>query len=130
MRRIVDSARVRWVQTVDGRDDGEFAPLVVRGGGLHGVAHAPEVPSAQVKTALVLAGLQADGVTEIRQPAQSRDHTERMLGALGASIEVDGLVRAGTPQRPGAVRARRAWRSVVGGVLVCGGRDHARARTS
>ncbi len=91
MRRIVVPLRAMGA-AVDGRAHGEFAPLSVRGGGLHGVVHTPEVPSAQVKTALVLAGLQADGVTEIRQPAQSRDHTERMLGALGAAIEVDGLV--------------------------------------
>ncbi|MET0275772.1 MAG: 3-phosphoshikimate 1-carboxyvinyltransferase [Acidimicrobiia bacterium] len=91
MRRVVVPLRAMGA-TIDGRDDGEYAPLVVRGGALRGVVHTPEVPSAQVKTALVLAGLQADGVTEIQQPAESRDHTERMLMALGASVEVDGLV--------------------------------------
>jgi 3-phosphoshikimate 1-carboxyvinyltransferase len=61
--------------------------LVVRGGGLTGARIEPAVASGQVKTALVLAGLQADGVTEIVEPAASRDHTERLLRALGAPVE-------------------------------------------
>jgi 3-phosphoshikimate 1-carboxyvinyltransferase len=59
---------------------------------LHGRRHDLTVASAQVKSALLLAGLQAEGVTEVVSPAVTRDHTERMLGALGAPIEVDGLV--------------------------------------
>ena len=86
---------------IDGRDDGEHAPLVVRGGDLVGIEYALPVASAQVKTAIVLAGLQARGTTTIVSPAPSRDHTERMLGALGAPLEVDGLtvrVQAGAPR--------------------------------
>jgi len=85
---------------VDGRDDGEHAPLVVRGGALKSIAYDLPVASAQVKTALVLAALQANGETTITSPAVSRDHTERMLGALGAPLAVDGLtvrVEAGAP---------------------------------
>jgi 3-phosphoshikimate 1-carboxyvinyltransferase len=85
MRRVVDPLRAMGAH-IDGRDDGDHAPLVVRGGELVGTRAQLEVPSGQVKTALVLAGLQASGQTEIVEPAPSRDHTERMLGALGAPI--------------------------------------------
>ena len=87
MGRVVEPLRAMGAQ-VDGRSDGRLAPLVVRGGDLHGVRHDLAVASGQVKTALILAGLQADGVTEIVEPAPSRDHTERMLAALGAPVEV------------------------------------------
>jgi 3-phosphoshikimate 1-carboxyvinyltransferase len=66
------------------------APVVVRGGSLHGVAFAPARPSAQVKSAVLLAGLDADGDTTVREPVATRDHTERALVALGAPIEVGG----------------------------------------
>jgi 3-phosphoshikimate 1-carboxyvinyltransferase len=65
-------------------------PLRVGGGKLHGVEHAMETPSAQVKSALLLAGIQADGVTRVVEPVRTRDHTERMLGAMAAPIRVDG----------------------------------------
>jgi len=71
---------------VDGREDGELAPLVIRGGGLSGRRVELDVVSAQVKTALILAGLQARGATEVVEPAPSRDHTERMLEALRAPV--------------------------------------------
>jgi len=85
MRRVVEPLRAMGAH-IDGRADGSLAPLAVRGGGLTGTAHTLAVASAQVKTALVLAGLQADGTTTVAEPAPSRDHTERMLGALGAPI--------------------------------------------
>ena len=91
----------RWARTIDGRADGEYAPLVIRGGDLRGVRHELPVASAQVKSALMLAGLQADGTTEIVSPAPSRDHSERMLAALGVPVEVDGCrvrVQAGAPE--------------------------------
>jgi 3-phosphoshikimate 1-carboxyvinyltransferase len=72
---------------IDGRDGGRLAPLAIRGGSLHGIRAELAVASGQVKSALVLAGLQASGTTEIVEPQPSRDHTERMLGALGAPIE-------------------------------------------
>jgi len=100
MRRVVVPLREMGA-TLDGRADGEYAPLAVRGGALQGVRHELAVASGQVKTALVLAGLQAGGETEIVEPAPSRDHTERMLGALGAPVErIDDRtlrVRAGAP---------------------------------
>ncbi len=67
--------------------DGSVAPLSIRGESLVGTRVELEVASGQVKTALVLAGLQASGTTEIVEPAASRDHTERLFTALGAPIE-------------------------------------------
>ena len=100
MARVLDPLRAMGA-AVDGRDGGRCAPLVVRGGALRGVRHELAVASGQVKTALVLAGLQAEGETEIVEPAPSRDHTERLLGSLGAPVEV---VDARTTRvRPGAV---------------------------
>jgi 3-phosphoshikimate 1-carboxyvinyltransferase len=86
MARVAEPLRTLGA-SIDGRDGGRLAPLVVRGGGLTGARIEPAVASGQVKTALVLAGLQADGVTEIVEPAASRDHTERLLRALGAPVE-------------------------------------------
>ncbi|HLJ09473.1 MAG TPA: 3-phosphoshikimate 1-carboxyvinyltransferase, partial [Acidimicrobiia bacterium] len=86
MARVVDPLRAMGAR-IDGRDGGRLAPLAIRGGGLTGVRHDLAVASAQVKTALLLAGLQADGVTEVFEPARSRDHTERLLAAMGAGLE-------------------------------------------
>src|SRR5262249_55634602 len=91
MLRIVTPLRAMGA-TIDGRDHGDHAPLVVRGGALHGMRQELPMASAQVKSCLVLAGLQADAATEIVSPAASRDHTERMLHALGAPVAADGLV--------------------------------------
>ncbi|HEY7375995.1 MAG TPA: 3-phosphoshikimate 1-carboxyvinyltransferase [Polyangia bacterium] len=93
MRRVADPLR-RMGATVDGRADAArpadvFPPLRVRGGGLTGIAYDLPVASAQLKSALVLAGLQAKGTTTLREPGRSRDHTERMLRAMGAPISVD-----------------------------------------
>jgi 3-phosphoshikimate 1-carboxyvinyltransferase len=100
MARIAEPLRAMGA-TIDGRHGGERAPLVIRGGTLHGTHTRLPVASGQVKTGLVLAGLQASGTTEITEPAPSRDHTERMLGATGAPIErIDDRslrVRAGAP---------------------------------
>ncbi|HUP20039.1 MAG TPA: 3-phosphoshikimate 1-carboxyvinyltransferase [Gemmatimonadota bacterium] len=65
-------------------------PLAVSGGHLRGVEHRIPVASAQVKSALLLAGLAADGETAVEEPAPSRDHTERMLAAMGAAIRREG----------------------------------------
>ena len=86
MRRVVDPLRAMGA-TIDGRDEGEHPPLAIRGGDLRGGEHRLRVASAQVKTALLLAGLQATGRTTVIEPHRSRDHSERLLGALGAPIE-------------------------------------------
>lgn len=86
MRRVVDPLRAMGA-TIDGRADGTLAPLAIRGARpLQAIDHVLEVASAQVKSALVLAALQADGTSTITEPAPSRDHTERMLRALGVTI--------------------------------------------
>ena len=72
--------------TTDGRP-----PLTIEGGHLRGLTWELPVASAQVKTAVLLAGLQADGATTVREPAPSRDHTERMLPLFGVPVERDGL---------------------------------------
>jgi 3-phosphoshikimate 1-carboxyvinyltransferase len=69
---------------VDGRDGGKLAPIAIRGGRLQMIQHALPVASAQVKSALILAGLR-DGVA-VREPGHSRDHTERMLIRMGVPI--------------------------------------------
>ena len=85
MGRVVRPLRALGAR-VDGRADGELAPLVIRGGGLTGRRIDLDVVSAQVKTAVILAALQAEGATEVVEPGPSRDHTERMLGALDAPV--------------------------------------------
>jgi 3-phosphoshikimate 1-carboxyvinyltransferase len=100
MARVVEPLRAMGAH-VDGRAGGTLPPLTVRGGGLVGCAHHLTVASAQVKTALLLAGLQATGTTEVTEPEPSRDHTERMLTALGAPVtrvdERTVRVTAGAP---------------------------------
>ncbi|MCI0436765.1 MAG: 3-phosphoshikimate 1-carboxyvinyltransferase, partial [Gemmatimonadetes bacterium] len=74
------------IKTHDGRP-----PLDIRGGRvLHGVHYPLPVASAQVKSALLLAGLYAHGATSVLEPAITRDHTERMLRAFGVGIRVEG----------------------------------------
>ncbi len=75
---------------IHGRRDGNFAPLAVLGQSLRGTTIHTPVASAQVKSAILLAGLTADGPTTVIEPAQSRDHSERMLRAFGARLEVGG----------------------------------------
>ncbi len=70
--------------------DSDFCPLHITGTRLSGMDYKMTVASAQVKTALILAGLYADGKTVIHEKEKSRDHTELMLKAMGADIEVDG----------------------------------------
>lgn len=70
--------------------DGEYCPLFIKGSKLHGMEYNMKVASAQVKTAIILAALYADGETIIHETEKSRDHTERMLSAMGADISVNG----------------------------------------
>jgi len=66
-------------------------PLTIHGTRLHAISHEPETPSAQIKSAVLLAGLHADGTTSVIEPAATRDHTERALAAFGGRVDVDGL---------------------------------------
>lgn len=88
MGRIITPLREMGA-SIDGRE-GKFCPLSIRPAALHGITYRMPVASAQLKSALLLAGLYADGPTTVIEPAPSRDHTECMLRALGARVESDG----------------------------------------
>jgi 3-phosphoshikimate 1-carboxyvinyltransferase len=88
------------IETMEGRP-----PLTIEGGRLRAIDWTLEVPSAQVKTAILLAGLDAEGATSVREGQPSRDHTERLLPAFGVAVEVasDGALAvrgSGEPLRP------------------------------
>jgi 3-phosphoshikimate 1-carboxyvinyltransferase len=119
MARVATPLRLMGAD-IDGRIDAArpldmFPPLTVRGGPLQGIEYRLPVASAQLKSALILAGLQARGRTVIGEPGLSRDHSERMLGFLGAPIITDpeqrrvvvdptrwnGRLRAGPVSVPG-----------------------------
>lgn len=89
MTRVTNPLRLMEAK-IDGRKDGEYTPLSIRGGHLKGIHYQLPVASAQVKSAILLAGLQAEGETVVVERAKTRDHTERMIGHFGGEIEVDG----------------------------------------
>lgn len=87
MARIVQPLR-QMGATMWGRNDDRLPPLSIRGGRLQGIDYALPVASAQVKSAILLAGLYAESPTTVHEPAPARDHTERMLRAQGAKLKV------------------------------------------
>ena len=89
MDRVTIPLRAMGAQ-IDGRADGRLAPIVVRGGGLEGIEYAPPVASAQVKSAILLAGLGASGTTSVRERPPTRRHTEELLELVGAPPTVVG----------------------------------------
>ena len=98
MDRVAEPLR-RMGARVDGRDDGRLPPLVVRGGALRSIDYELPVASAQVKSAVLLAGLSAGGRTVVREQVRTRAHTEEMLNAFGADVSTseDGLTVAVGP---------------------------------
>lgn len=88
MKRIMGPLREMGAQ-ISGRED-NFAPLEIRGGKLKAIDYKMPMASAQVKSAVLLAGLFAEGVTSVTEPARTRDHTELALEEFGATIEKDG----------------------------------------
>ena len=99
MGRVVEPLRSMGAD-IDGLQGGRFLPLKVRGGGLTGLKYSLPVASAQIKSALLLAGLVSGQPVEVREPARSRDHTEKMLAYLGARLESSGqLIRLFPGQR-------------------------------
>lgn len=82
---------------IEGREGGRKAPLVIHGGALRAIHYHMPVASAQVKSAVLLAGLFADGSTSVTEIRPSRDHTERMLQAFGGNVTVAGLTRTIVP---------------------------------
>lgn len=89
MKRVTDPLSKMNAQ-IDGRENGQYTPLSIRGGKVKGMHYHSPVASAQVKSAVLLAGLQGEGVTTVTEPMQSRDHTERMLRAFGCTVDVNG----------------------------------------
>lgn len=108
------------IQSDEGRP-----PLTVTGGPLTGITHRPEVPSAQVKSSLLLAGLHATGRTVVVEPAATRDHTERAFAAFGIAAERDGLAvsvaggqrpRGATLTVPGDISGAAFWCALAAGL--------------
>lgn len=97
MGRVVEPLRQMGAR-IDGRAGGSLPPLIVRGGDLHGIDYRLPVPSAQVKGAVLLAGMSAEGPTTVREDIATRVHTEELLALAGADIEVE----------PGSVTVRRS----------------------
>ena len=126
MSRVVDPLRRMGAQidSEDGR-----APLLIHGTALHGAEHQLEIASAQVKSALLLAGLTAEGSTCVHDPGPSRDHTERMLAAMGGDVRIDRRTIVISPAKrltpidlrvPGDVSSAAFW--LVAATLVPGSR--------
>ena len=90
MKRVTDPLRMMGCD-ITGKDDANFTPITVRGGHLHSIDYKMPVASAQVKSAIILASLYADGQSIIREKVKSRNHTEIMLKAFGADIKENGL---------------------------------------
>lgn len=97
MGRVIRPLREMGAQIM-ARKDNMYPPLAIRGGGLSAIRYEMPIASAQVKSSIILAGLYANGETEVLEPLKSRDHTERMLKAYGADIEFNG---SGIKIRPG-----------------------------
>ncbi|MGQ9571602.1 MAG: 3-phosphoshikimate 1-carboxyvinyltransferase [Dehalococcoidia bacterium] len=119
MERIVEPLRAMGAR-IQGRAGGAHPPLAIEGSSLRGIRYRLPVASAQVKSALTLAALYGEGETVLTEPALSRDHTERMLRAMGAQIigGQDGTLRILPPQReltplslrvPGDISAAAFW---------------------
>lgn len=85
MARVIEPLRQMGAR-ISARDGGTKAPLAIEGGGLRGISYEMPVASAQVKSALLLAGLYANGETSAVEREPTRDHTERMLQAMGADV--------------------------------------------
>jgi 3-phosphoshikimate 1-carboxyvinyltransferase len=104
MRRVIDPLTTMGAHIAS--QDG-LAPLVIEGRPLHGLEWTSPVPSAQIKSAILLAGLRATGTTTVIEPAETRDHTERAFPLFGLSCDVEGLrVRVAGGQRPSAASSR------------------------
>ena len=129
MDRVAEPLRAMGARVV-GQGDRCLPPLEVTGGALRGISYTPPVASAQVKSAIVLAGIAAEGETVVHEPVATRAHTEEMLAAAGADITFERVgagrvVRVrrstlvpGTFTVPGDPSQAAFW--VVGGIVVPG----------
>ena len=96
MARLIHPLRLMGAE-VWGRGGDSLAPLAIKGNQLRGIKYQLPVASAQLKSAVLIAALFAQGNTTVEEPAPSRDHTERMLRAMGAKLKSDGLRITLTP---------------------------------
>ena len=87
MKRIIEPLSMMGASLISERDNG-CAPLLIEGRPLHGIDYKTQVASAQVKSAILLAGLYAEGTTRVAEPYVSRNHTERMLKLFGAEVSL------------------------------------------
>jgi len=101
MHRVVKPLREIGAH-IDGREEGNLAPLCIRGGGLKAFRYHSPIASAQVKSALLLAALKADTPSQYREDFLTRDHTERMLRGMGVSVTTDeeGWINITPPDTP------------------------------
>lgn len=91
MKRVTEPLKQMGAQ-IKGKDKGNFAPLIIQGGKLSAIEYHNKLRSAQVKSAILLAGLYAEGVTRVIEDVPSRDHTERFLESVGARFRQNGGV--------------------------------------
>ncbi|WP_455661226.1 3-phosphoshikimate 1-carboxyvinyltransferase [Pradoshia sp.] len=126
MKRVVGPLRQMGAQ-ISGRDDGNLVPLTVKGSVLKGIEYVLPVASAQVKSAILLAGLQAEGETTVIEKERTRDHTEKMIQSFGGKISVDGLritveggqsLKGGHINVPGDISSAAFW--LAAGAIVPG----------
>jgi len=121
MRRVIEPLTKMGasIAAKDGRP-----PLTIDGADLQPITHAPEVPSAQVKSAILIAGLHARGRTQVIEPAPTRDHTERAFEAFGIPVQREGMsvsvegghrLRAGDFVIPGDVSSAVFWLVLAAG---------------
>lgn len=96
MKRIMEPLSMMGASLISERDNG-CAPLLIKGRPLHGIDYKSQVASAQVKSAILLAGLYAEGTTRVAEPYVSRNHTERMLKLFGAEVSLGGNAAAIKP---------------------------------
>ena len=96
MRRIIEPLTKMGAHMISEKNN-DCAPLTIHGRSLHGIHYRTEVASAQVKSAILLAGLYADGITKVTEPYVSRNHSEIMLRLFGADIHTEGTTAVLTP---------------------------------
>ena len=99
MKRVMEPLSLMGAD-IKSKNDNGCAPLLIRGRRLSGISYSTPVASAQVKSAILLAGLYADGKTCVTEPALSRNHTELMLSGFGADLKTEGLTAVLTPGPP------------------------------
>lgn len=117
MGRVMEPLRLMGAEMSGSGDKGAVAPLKVRGGNLRGITYQMPVASGQVKSAILIAGVNARGRTIVSEPAPSRDHTERMLRAMGATVVSEEARVAIDPARlramditiPGDISSAAFW---------------------